>query len=446
MTITIYTRPEPIIVPALRNPPKRNNRLWLLLVLSLLVHVLGLVGWYWLATRRTPAAPPQAVNELDPIEFIAVDPETLVEPPPDVTRQAEQNSDDSAAVNPDLPVDARQQQASPTAARSPNPPTPQGAAAAPAAAPRATARSQATRQAQSEAEAQTEAEAQPQPETQPETQQATQSETQQPQQALGPRPPWESEPEAQQPDPQPQPEPQPQAQPESQPVVTPVDDLFEPQRDPEPTLQPIQAPVAARPTPSRPTPNRPTTSRSAPDLNAPPPAFQPQPQSGAKQPVAGRSRPSSSSAATGSPQSQVGSASGASTLGGSQLVAQGLDDFNTTLNSSRQGQGQSVAARQDVDMGPYIDNLRRQVERQWFPVQNNQPSRVIVRFDVTRNGGLRGLHISSTSGSGLVDNAAQTAIQQASPYFGPLPAGYEYNALAIEFSFTVTMEGNLTLF
>jgi protein TonB len=59
---------------------------------------------------------------------------------------------------------------------------------------------------------------------------------------------------------------------------------------------------------------------------------------------------------------------------------------------------------------------------------------VIVTFTIRRNGSTANVRVVQRSGNTLLDDSAQRAIYDASP-FPPLPAGYERDDATIEFWF-----------
>jgi len=93
-------------------------------------------------------------------------------------------------------------------------------------------------------------------------------------------------------------------------------------------------------------------------------------------------------------------------------------------------------ARQDDVLGPYLEALKRRVERQWRHENPNSSTETIVVFSINRTGQVTDLSMRRGSGSSRVDQAALNAIQRAAP-FAPLPAGYRPPQLNIEFTFSI---------
>jgi len=93
----------------------------------------------------------------------------------------------------------------------------------------------------------------------------------------------------------------------------------------------------------------------------------------------------------------------------------------------------SVAARADVDFGPYMADLQRRIKRAWFPPKGNESKRVKVVFKVHRDGQMTNLRMVTSSGLTIADQAALKAVENAAP-FRPLPAGAP-DDVDIEFTF-----------
>ena len=138
----------------------------------------------------------------------------------------------------------------------------------------------------------------------------------------------------------------------------------------------------------------------------------------------------------------------ASLLGGPVTLAS--HDFmayrrDNIPNANRLAPGfQGVDARQDVNIGPYLDTLRRQVEQQWHPEVSSSSEQTIIYFSVSRTGQLSDLRVFQASSSTLTDQAALKAVQQAAP-FKPLPDGFQAAQLNIQFRFNINIYGELEL-
>lgn len=101
--------------------------------------------------------------------------------------------------------------------------------------------------------------------------------------------------------------------------------------------------------------------------------------------------------------------------------------------NSYPNQPPSVAARADIDFGPYMSALQRKIKLAWKPPRGTESNRIVVTFSVGKNGQLVGLRLVGPSGSAAANQAALNAVRNASP-FAPLPPGAP-DAVDIEFTF-----------
>ncbi|OGI06068.1 MAG: hypothetical protein A3I68_03020 [Candidatus Melainabacteria bacterium RIFCSPLOWO2_02_FULL_35_15] len=117
----------------------------------------------------------------------------------------------------------------------------------------------------------------------------------------------------------------------------------------------------------------------------------------------------------------------------------GLGAVGNPPPNARPGAPPSIAAKKDVDFGPYMNELQRRIKRAWRPPRGNESKRVIVTFKINRGGELSNLIIKKGSGFQPSDQAALLAIQNAAP-FARLPEGAP-NAVDIEFTFDYNVFG-----
>ncbi len=94
----------------------------------------------------------------------------------------------------------------------------------------------------------------------------------------------------------------------------------------------------------------------------------------------------------------------------------------------------AIAPIRDVDFGPYMADLQRNIKRSWHPPKRNESKRVVVLFKIHKNGQLSNLRIDRSSGLDVVDQAALRAIETASANFRAFPEGAS-NDVDIQFTF-----------
>ena len=136
----------------------------------------------------------------------------------------------------------------------------------------------------------------------------------------------------------------------------------------------------------------------------------------------------------------VGSGS-ASLLGGTYRKTLSEDSgssfFNPQENASQQALNSSgVDARQDLNMGPYFEEIRRRVRRNWKPSAPYNNRHTVLVFSIQRNGQITGLRIRQSSGSEKIDRESLEAVQKSAP-FDALPTNFPNEQLPVEFNFNI---------
>ncbi|ARV61103.1 hypothetical protein BZZ01_22995 [Nostocales cyanobacterium HT-58-2] len=138
----------------------------------------------------------------------------------------------------------------------------------------------------------------------------------------------------------------------------------------------------------------------------------------------------------------------ASRLGGPISLSNrdlGSNNLAALPNSNRLNQSiDGIDARQDADMGPYLQKLQEQVRQQWIPGLTQSSRRTVLQFTVSRSGLVSNLRVAQTSGFNVTDEAALSAVNRAVP-FAPFPTAYTENYINITFTFNINIYGNLEL-
>jgi TonB family protein len=106
-----------------------------------------------------------------------------------------------------------------------------------------------------------------------------------------------------------------------------------------------------------------------------------------------------------------------------------------------QGTGASASAEGDFPFQWYLTAVQRKVYEQWtHPLSSAQGQKVIVVFEIARNGEVGRARIEKTSGDATYDLAALRAITNANP-LPPLPEQYKGTMLRVHFGFEFTGRG-----
>ncbi|MGF1591090.1 MAG: TonB family protein [Pleurocapsa sp.] len=93
-------------------------------------------------------------------------------------------------------------------------------------------------------------------------------------------------------------------------------------------------------------------------------------------------------------------------------------------------------ALKDINLGPYFDEVKRRVKRNWNPSYRVEEYTTFLTFDIEKNGQITGLRVTQSSGSEKVDQESLAAVQNSAP-FDPLPAEFPLEALEVKFSFNI---------
>jgi protein TonB len=89
--------------------------------------------------------------------------------------------------------------------------------------------------------------------------------------------------------------------------------------------------------------------------------------------------------------------------------------------------------------GFYEQLIREQVARNWRSqdLDSRIRTRVAISFEILRNGSLRNIRVTQSSGNFTMDQSALRAITLSNP-LPPLPAGFERDVAVVEFWFGLT--------
>jgi TonB family protein len=175
----------------------------------------------------------------------------------------------------------------------------------------------------------------------------------------------------------------------------------------------------ATPAPKRPEPIKPAASKrdvmKVPEKTPvkPPP---PKPASAVEQPPSPITRPPTT---------------GREVTTGSSTAETGARGQGTGLTSGGGGTGAAVDVT-NFCCNEYIVDMQRRIERYW---QRGLPDRgeTVLKFVIHRDGQVTDIAVEKSSGSGLLDRAARSALMQAT--LAPLPDRYEGDTLTVHLSF-----------
>ncbi len=135
------------------------------------------------------------------------------------------------------------------------------------------------------------------------------------------------------------------------------------------------------------------------------------------------------------------SSGAASLLGGTQRRSLSEDSGSSFLNPQANASQQALNsggldARQDLNLSPYLAEIRRRVRRNWNPSQPSQNRHTILAFAIQRNGQITDLRIIQSSGSKTSDSESLEAVQKSAP-FAALPPNFPRQQLKVQFNFNI---------
>ena len=93
---------------------------------------------------------------------------------------------------------------------------------------------------------------------------------------------------------------------------------------------------------------------------------------------------------------------------------------------------------QNVDMGPYMKEMKKQIQSKWTPPKGMEEKRVVSVFSIRRNGTIEDPTIVESSGTEAVDESALAAIKAASPLPKLPPGSPQFIQIKYKFDWKVT--------
>ncbi len=224
------------------------------------------------------------------------------------------------------------------------------------------------------------------------------------------------------------------------PVVTPhaPPQAYSKGNSPLPQIAGGGKPAAQPPAPPAPPAPKPATGGGSPPAPAPQ-----QKQDALKLEDVPKPTSSPGYLAMATPQEMIEGAAQAAAQGQARTHAVGPGDsmgqFNN-LNSNFSIPGaQILSDTQGVDFGPYLARIIYTVRQNWYAVipesaRLGEKGRVMLDFDIQKDGSVPGLELAASSGAEPLDRAAEAAINASTP-FPPLPSEFHGNHLKLRFIF-----------
>jgi|GEM_PF-3852523 len=124
-------------------------------------------------------------------------------------------------------------------------------------------------------------------------------------------------------------------------------------------------------------------------------------------------------------------------------LAKAINEYSSRSSSNSKdqagkpnGQG-TLAARKDIDWGPYMKDLQTKIRGAWKPPSNiSEGNKVILEFNIRKDGHLVPGSIRIISSPNITEErAAIEAILKAAPNFHPLP-DQSIEQITVDFTFS----------
>jgi TonB family protein len=224
------------------------------------------------------------------------------------------------------------------------------------------------------------------------------------------------------------------------PIVTPQapPQAYSKGKSPLPEIAGGGKPAAQPPAPPQPPAPKPSTGGGS------PPAPAPQQKDDALK-LEDVPKPASSPThlAMASPQEMIDGAAQAAAQGRTRTQGMGSGDspgqFNNPYSNFSIPGAQILSDTQGVDFGPYLARIIYMVRQNWYAVipesaRLGQKGRVMLDFDIQKDGSVPGVDLAASSGAEPLDRAAEAAINASVP-FPPLPSEFHGNHLKLRFIF-----------
>jgi len=106
----------------------------------------------------------------------------------------------------------------------------------------------------------------------------------------------------------------------------------------------------------------------------------------------------------------------------------------TTQQINKTNQKIKILEKESTNIASYMQDVGKKIKQNWNPPKENSSKHVTVKFTVGKNGELKSLTITKSSGVKSVDEAALEAVKASTP-FEPLPKNYKGESISTDFTF-----------
>ena len=118
-----------------------------------------------------------------------------------------------------------------------------------------------------------------------------------------------------------------------------------------------------------------------------------------------------------------------------------LDSSNKTQATSSVKSSKAVVSNIEAknvetlgDFKDYMPKMQNKIKSNWNPPKSEKPSKVILNYEIKKDGTLGEIKVSTSSGDNKVDEMAIEALKKSAP-FEPLPKGFAGDKVDVQFTF-----------
>lgn len=109
----------------------------------------------------------------------------------------------------------------------------------------------------------------------------------------------------------------------------------------------------------------------------------------------------------------------------------------TTLVKSSKATVSNIETKNDESLGDfkdYMPKMQNKIKSNWNPPKNETSSKVILNYEIKKDGTLGEIRVSTSSGDVKADEMAMEALKKSAP-FEPLPETFTGDKIDVQFTF-----------
>lgn len=115
----------------------------------------------------------------------------------------------------------------------------------------------------------------------------------------------------------------------------------------------------------------------------------------------------------------------------------------TGYTYAQQSEKQNNLQVEEVDFGPYMSKMQREIKANWNPPNIKTTKHVVLLYKINKDGTVPKSEILKSSGSKKMDASALEALNKSAP-FPPLPKKFKGDNIDIQFTFDYNVHKNMS--